>query len=145
MHAAAKSYTCPMDPQILRDKPGTCPICGMALEPMEATIDEGENPELVDMRRRFWVCLVLTVPVVVSAMTMHHNHIAMFFEMALSTPVVLWGGWPFFVRAWQSIVTRNLNMFTLIGLGTGVAYVYSLAVFPRSWAARTSVTSKPPP
>ncbi|MDP9114523.1 MAG: cadmium-translocating P-type ATPase [Acidobacteriota bacterium] len=127
VHAAAKSYTCPMDPQILRDKPGTCPICGMALEPMEATIDEGENPELVDMRRRFWVCLVLTIPVVVSAMTMHHNHIAMFFEMALSTPVVLWGGWPFFVRAWQSLVTRNLNMFTLIGLGTGVAYAYSLA------------------
>ena len=124
---AAKQYTCPMHPQIVRDKPGTCPICGMALDPMVAAIDEGENPELVDMRRRFWVCLVLTAPVFVSAMTMSESRSRIFFEMALSTPVVLWGGWPFFVRAWQSIVTRNLNMFTLIGLGTGVAYFYSLA------------------
>jgi P-type Cu+ transporter len=124
---AAKQYTCPMHPQIVRDKPGTCPICGMALEPMVAAIDEGENPELIDMRRRFWVCLVLTVPVFVSTMAMSESRSLIFFEMALSTPVVLWGGWPFFVRAWQSIVTRNLNMFTLIGLGTGVAYVYSLA------------------
>src|SRR5579872_6554742 len=125
--AVASKYTCPMDPEIIRDKPGSCPICGMALEPMVPSLDEGENPELVDMRRRFWICLVLTVPVFISAMTMHHNRSAMFFEMALSTPVVLWGGWPFFVRAWQSILTRNLNMFTLIGLGTGVAYFYSLA------------------
>ena len=124
---SAKQYTCPMHPEIVRDKPGSCPICGMALEPMVAAIDEGENPELVDMRRRFWICVILTAPVFVSAMMMHHNRSAMFFEMALSTPVVLWGGWPFFVRAWQSILTRNLNMFTLIGLGTGVAYTYSVA------------------
>ncbi len=126
-HPTAKQYTCPMDPQIVRDKPGTCPICGMAIEPMVASIDEAENPELVDMRRRFWVCLILTTPVFVSAMALAASRTQVFFEMALATPVVLWGGWPFFVRAWQSILTRNLNMFTLIGLGTGVAYVYSLA------------------
>ncbi len=126
-HPIAAQYTCPMHPEIIRDKPGTCPICGMALEPMVAAIDEGENPELIDMRRRLWICVILTAPVFVSAMAMPESRSLVFFEMALSTPVVLWGGWPFFVRAWQSIVTRNLNMFTLIGLGTGVAYVYSLA------------------
>jgi len=126
-HSAANKYTCPMHPEIIRDKPGSCPICGMALEPMVVTIDEGENPELVDMRRRFWICVILTAPVFVSAMAMSESRIRVIFEMALATPVVLWGGWPFFVRAWQSIVTRNLNMFTLIGLGTGVAYVYSVA------------------
>jgi Cu+-exporting ATPase len=126
-HPIAARYTCPMHPEIIRDKPGTCPICGMALEPMVAAIDEGENPELIDMRRRFWICVILTTPVFVSAMAMAESRSLVFFEMALSTPVVLWGGWPFFVRAWQSIVTRNLNMFTLIGLGTGVAYFYSLA------------------
>ncbi len=125
---AGSKYTCPMDPQIIRDKPGSCPICGMALEPMVPSLDEGENPELIDMRRRFWICLVLTVPVFISAMGMSMSHSRVLFEMALATPVVLWGGWPFFVRAWQSIITRNLNMFTLIGMGTGVAYFYSLAV-----------------
>jgi P-type Cu+ transporter len=130
--AASGKYTCPMDPQIIRDKPGSCPICGMALEPMVPSLDGGENPELIDMRRRFWICLVLTVPVFVSAMGMSMNHSRVFFEMALTTPVVLWGGWPFFVRAWQSILSRNLNMFTLIGMGTGVSYAYSLvaALFP---------------
>jgi Cu+-exporting ATPase len=130
--APGGKYTCPMHPEIIRDKPGSCPICGMALEPMVPSIDEGENPELIDMRRRFWVCLVLTVPVFISAMGMSMNHNRVLFEMALATPVVLWGGWPFFVRAWESIVTRNLNMFTLIGMGTGVAYFYSLAaaLFP---------------
>ncbi len=122
----AKQYTCPMHPEIVRDKPGSCPICGMALEPMVASIDEGEDPELVDMRRRFWISLALTVPVFVTAM-LSESRSRVFFEMALATPVVLWGGWPFFVRAWQSILTRNLNMFTLIGLGTGVAYAYSVA------------------
>ncbi|MEO8049650.1 MAG: heavy metal translocating P-type ATPase [Acidobacteriota bacterium] len=139
---AAGKYTCPMHPQIVRDKPGSCPICGMALEPMVPSIDEGENPELIDMRRRFWVCLVLTMPIFISAMGMlipgqplehlasHHGRVL--FEMVLATPVVLWGGWPFFVRAWESILSRNLNMFTLIGLGTGVAYFFSLAavLFP---------------
>ena len=131
--AEAKQYTCPMHPEIIRDQPGSCPICGMALEPMVASIDEGENPELIDMRRRFWISLVLTLPVFISAMAMNSSRNRVLFEMALSTPVVLWGGWPFFVRAWQSILSRNLNMFTLIGLGTGVAYLYSLAatLFPR--------------
>jgi Cu+-exporting ATPase len=130
--AAGSKYTCPMHPEIIRDKPGSCPICGMALEPMVPTIDEGENPELIDMRRRFWICLVLTVPVFISAMGMRMSHSRVLFEMALATPVVLWGGWPFFVRAWESIRSRNLNMFTLIGMGTGVAYFYSLAaaLFP---------------
>jgi len=129
---AGGKYTCPMHPEIIRDKPGSCPICGMALEPMMPSLDEGENPELIDMRRRFRVCLVLTVPVFISAMGMSMNHSRVLFEMALSTPVVLWGGWPFFVRAWESIRSRNLNMFTLIGMGTGVAYFYSLAavLFP---------------
>jgi len=124
---AAQKYTCPMHPEIIRDRPGSCPICGMALEPMVASIDEGENPELVDMRRRFWVSLVLTIPVFVSAMAAGTGRTRVLFEMVLATPVVLWGGWPFFVRAWQSVLTRNLNMFTLIGLGTGVAYFYSVA------------------
>ena len=129
---AAGKYTCPMHPEIIRYKPGSCPICGMALEPMVPTIDVGENPELIDMRRRFWICLVLTVPLMISAMGMSINHSLVLFEMALATPVVLWGGWPFFVRAWESILSRNLNMFTLIGMGTGVAYFYSLAaaLFP---------------
>ena len=131
--AADSKYTCPMHPEIIRDQPGSCPICGMALEPMVPSLDEGENPELIDMRRRFWVCLVLTVPVFISAMGMGMSHSRVLFEMALATPVVLWGGWPFFVRAWESISSRNLNMFTLIGMGTGVAYFYSLAaaLFPR--------------
>ncbi len=132
-----------MHPEIVRDKPGSCPICGMALEPMVPSIDEGENPELIDMRRRFWVCLALTVPIFISAMgmlipgnPMEHlttYRVRVWFEMALATPVVLWGGWPFFVRAWESIRSRNLNMFTLIGMGTGVAYFYSLAaaLFPQ--------------
>ncbi len=124
---AGTKYTCPMHPEIIRDRPGSCPICGMALEPMVPSLDQGENPELIDMRRRFWICLVLTVPVFISAMGMSMNHSRVLFEMALATPVVLWGGWPFFVRAWQSILSRNLNMFTLIGMGTGVAYFYSLA------------------
>lgn len=130
---AGGKYTCPMHPEIIRDEPGSCPICGMALEPMIPSLDEGENPELIDMRRRFWICLVLTLPVFISAMGMSMNHSRVLFEMVLATPVVLWGGWPFFVRAWQSILSRNLNMFTLIGVGAGVAYFYSLAaaLFPQ--------------
>jgi len=124
-------YTCPMHPEVVQIGPGTCPICGMALEPKEIKLEEVENPELVDMQRRFWISAALSAPLLVIAMAMlgpHHWRI--WIEPALATPVVLWGGWPFFVRAWQSLVTRNLNMFTLIGMGVGVAYVFSLyAVF----------------
>ncbi|HSP15657.1 MAG TPA: heavy metal translocating P-type ATPase [Thermoanaerobaculia bacterium] len=124
-------WTCPMHPEIVRDAPGNCPICGMALEPRTITAEEPENPELVDMTRRFWVSAVLTVLVVIAMLRAHNPWI----ELALATPVVLWGGWPFFIRAIDSIRYRALNMFTLIGLGVTVAYVYSLAVtlFPNAF------------
>ncbi len=146
--AEAGEYTCPMHPEIVRPGPGSCPICGMALEPRVPTATDAadDDPELVDMRRRFWVSMALTVPLFALAMgamipgdplggiVPHrlHNHV----ELALATPVVLWGGWPFFVRGWRSVVHRHLNMFTLIGLGVAVAYGYSLvatlapSVFP---------------
>ena len=149
--ADAHEYTCPMHPEIVRNGPGSCPICGMALEPRTITASEEgeENPELVDMTRRFWVSAVLTAPLIL--LTMAHDlpgHLLQrlaspatlrWVELALATPVVLWGGWPFFLRAWQSIVFRSLNMFTLIGLGVSVAFVYSLVatlfpgVFPASF------------
>jgi len=144
----ASSYTCPMDPEIVRDEPGNCPICGMALEPMMVSLDDEENPELVDMTRRFWVSVVLSIPVLILAMGemvgLSFDRFASpqaqtWLELVFATPVVLWGGWPFFVRGWQSVVTRNLNMFTLIALGTGVAYAYSIvatlapSVFPDSF------------
>src|SRR6266545_3849376 len=116
-------YTCPMHPEIVRDGPGTCPICGMALEPRVATLESKPNDELIDMQRRFVVSAVLTAPVVVMGMM----DVAPWLQFVLATPVVLWGGWPFFVRGWASLLTRNLNMFTLIAMGTGVAYVYSVA------------------
>src|SRR5215468_2951172 len=127
-------YTCPMHPEIRQVGPGACPICGMALEPELATADVGPNPELADMTRRFWIGLVLSVPVVVLEMGAHivgaHSWIdqtwSNWIQLAFATPVVLWAGWPFFVRGAQSLVTRNLNMFTLIAMGTGVAYVYSV-------------------
>ncbi|MCK9915959.1 heavy metal translocating P-type ATPase [Microbacteriaceae bacterium K1510] len=127
-------YTCPMHPEIRQQGPGSCPICGMALEPEMPSADTGPNPELVDMTRRFWIGLVLTVPVFVLEMGAHlvgaHNWIdpklSSYIQFAFATPVVLWAGWPFFVRGWQSLLTRNLNMFTLIAMGTGVAYVYSV-------------------
>ena len=127
-------YTCPMHPQIRQVGPGSCPICGMALEPELAGSDTGPNPELVDMTRRFWIGLALAVPVFVLEMGAHiagaHNWVdptlSNYVQFAFATPVVLWAGWPFFVRGWQSLVTRNLNMFTLIAMGTGVAYAYSL-------------------
>jgi Cu+-exporting ATPase len=130
-------YTCPMHPEVVQMGPGTCPICGMALEPKEIQAGDTENPELADMQRRFWVSVVLSLPLLAMSMAMHGPHgIRIWAEMALATPVVLWGGWPFFVRAWQSLgfskkATRNLNMFTLIGLGVGAAYIYSVvaAVF----------------
>ncbi|MDF2622129.1 MAG: heavy metal translocating P-type ATPase [Xanthobacteraceae bacterium] len=132
-------YTCPMHPEVRQIGPGSCPICGMALEPVLVSLDDGPNHELVDMTRRFWIGLALAVPVVVLEMgghffpAVHHvvpPQLSNWIQLVLATPVVLWAGWPFFERGWQSLVTRNLNMFTLIALGTGVAYAYSLvAVF----------------
>jgi P-type Cu+ transporter len=126
-------YTCPMHPQIRQAGPGTCPICGMALEPELVTADTGPNPELADMTRRFWIGLVLALPVLVLEMGAHFagahrwvdQTLSNWLQFAFATPVVLWAGWPFFVRGWQSLLTRNLNMFTLIAMGTGVAYLYS--------------------
>jgi Cu+-exporting ATPase len=131
---AGTIYTCPMHPEIRKVGPGSCPICGMALEPEVASLDTGPNPELADMTRRFWIGGVLALPAVVLEMGGHlagpHNWIdqtlSNWIQLAFATPVVLWAGWPFFVRGWQSLITRNLNMFTLIAMGTGVAYVYSL-------------------
>ena len=138
-------WTCPMHPQIRWDHPGNCPICGMALEPLDPAAEEGPNPELIDMSRRFWVSLALTVPVAALVMASEIFRIdlmpmrtSMWVQLALTTPVVLWGGWPFFDRMWASLKTRNLNMFTLIGLGVGVAYGYSVVgtlaprIFPES-------------
>ncbi|MBI3700569.1 MAG: heavy metal translocating P-type ATPase [Afipia sp.] len=131
---AGTIYTCPMHPQIRQIGPGHCPICGMALEPELATLDKAPNPELIDMTHRFWVGLALTLPAVVLEMGGHlfgsHTWVdattSNWVQLVFATPVVLWAGWPFFVRGWQSLVTRNLNMFTLIAMGTGVAYVYSV-------------------
>jgi P-type Cu+ transporter len=127
-------YTCPMHPEIRQPGPGSCPICGMALEPVIVTAESGPSAELVDMTRRFWIGLALSVPVVALEMGGHLTNLHMLIgqtasnwtQLVLATPVVLWAGWPFFVRGWQSLVTRNLNMFTLIAMGTGVAWVYSI-------------------
>ena len=129
-------YTCPMHPEIRRQGPGDCPICGMALEPAGVPAEEDENPELIAMTRRFWVSTVLALPLLVLTMgdlipgrpleaVIAHPH-TKWGELALATPIVLWGAWPFFVRGWASVVNRHLNMFTLIGLGVGVAYAYSV-------------------
>jgi P-type Cu+ transporter len=127
-------YTCPMHPQIRQVGPGFCPICGMALEPELVSAVAAPNPELADMTRRFWIGLVLTLPVVTLEMGGHLTNLHMllgqkwsnWLQFAFATPVVLWAGWPFFVRGWQSLMTRNLNMFTLIAMGTGVAWLYSV-------------------
>jgi Cu+-exporting ATPase len=127
-------YTCPMHPEIRQVGPGSCPICGMALEPVMISAEEEPNEELIDMTRRFWIGLALAVPVVVLEMGGHFFGLdaligratSSWAQLVLATPVVLWAGWPFFVRGWQSVVTRNLNMFTLIAMGTGVAWVYSV-------------------
>jgi Cu+-exporting ATPase len=142
-------YTCPMHPEIVRDKPGSCPICGMALEPRTVALTDEENPELTDMRRRFWVSATLSLPLLIIGMSELlpgaplHSAVSMrvltLLQLFLATPVVLWGGWPFFERAWSSIVNRSLNMFTLIGLGVAVAYFYSVVatlvpqIFPDSF------------
>jgi Cu+-exporting ATPase len=140
-------YTCPMHPQIRRVGPGSCPICGMALEPVEVTGDSGPNHELIDMTRRLWIGLALAIPVVALEMGGHLIDLHMlvgpavsnWIQLVLATPAVLWAGWPFFVRGWQSLVTRNLNMFTLVAMGTGVAWLYSVVatvapgVFPAAF------------
>jgi P-type Cu+ transporter len=140
-------YTCPMHPEIVRDAPGNCPICGMALEPKMVQVEE-DNAELADMRRRFWVAAMISVPILILAMgeslslvqQLGSPRARTIFEALLATTVVIWGGWPFFVRAWQSVLNRSLNMFTLIGLGTGAAFLYSMfatlfpQIFPNSFA-----------
>ncbi|HCW89583.1 MAG TPA: cadmium-translocating P-type ATPase [Marinobacter sp.] len=145
--APGTMYTCPMHPEIRQQGPGDCPICGMALEPEEVSLDDGPSAELTDMTRRFWIGLVLALPVLVLEMGGHFIGLdqlmapqtSNWIQMALATPVVLWCGWPFFVRGWKSVVSRNLNMFTLISIGTGVALVYSLVatlapqVFPAAF------------
>ena len=130
---AGTIYICPMHAQIRQVGPGTCPICGMALEPEIMTGDDGPNHELIDMTRRFWIGLILTLPVFMLEMGAHLTNLhfmtgvtSNWIQLALATPVVLWAGWPFFTRGWASIVSRNLNMFTLIAIGTGVAWLYSI-------------------
>src|ERR1017187_9588957 len=129
-------YTCPMHPEIVRPKPGSCRICGMALEPRTISLEDAPNPELVDMKRRFIAAVVLTVPLLALEMGAMvapgligaiPPRLNLLLQLLLSTPVVLWAGWPFFLRGWTSVRTRNLNMFTLIALGTGSAYLYSAA------------------
>ncbi|MDH1271682.1 copper-translocating P-type ATPase [Rhizobium pusense] len=130
----ASIYTCPMHPQIRQTGPGNCPICGMALEPEVANLETGPSPELADMTRRFWIGLVLSVPVIALEMGGHLANLHMilgpqrsnWLQLVLATPVVLWAGWPFFERGWKSLVTRRLNMFTLIAMGTGAAWIYSV-------------------
>jgi Cu+-exporting ATPase len=147
--ATKTEYVCPMHPQIVRPGPGSCPICGMALEPRAVTAEEQENPELTSMTRRFWGSVALTAPILLTAMGAYlpgaplekliSRRALTWVELVLATPVVLWGGWPFFVRGWQSIINRSLNMFTLIGLGVAVAYGYSVVaalapgIFPPSF------------
>ena len=146
---AGMKYTCPMHPEIIRDGPGSCPICGMALEPLTASLDDEENPELTDMTRRFWISVMLTIPVFALGMSdllpgqplqqLIPMSTLAWIQLVLATPVVIWGGWPFFMRMWQSIVNRSPNMFTLIGLGVGVGYLFSLiaviapGIFPASF------------
>jgi Cu+-exporting ATPase len=133
--AGGRLFTCPMHPEVKQQGPGSCPKCGMALEPVDVGPEDEDDPELRLMTRRFWIGLSLTIPVIVLSMGGFvgipiHDWIApaisRWLELILATPVVLWGGWPFFVRGWHSILSRNLNMFTLIGLGTGAAWIYSL-------------------
>jgi Cu+-exporting ATPase len=145
--ATRVEYTCPMHPEIVRGEPGSCPICGMALEPRTVTLEDAPNPELMDMSRRFWIGALLGIPVVVLAMTdmlpglalggRLGPHAVNWIGLVLATPVVFWAGWPFFVRGWASIVNRHANMFTLIALGVGSAYGFSVAatLFPRTFPA----------
>ncbi|MGB5106150.1 MAG: heavy metal translocating P-type ATPase [Candidatus Zixiibacteriota bacterium] len=158
--AAAKprvEWTCPMHPEIIRDAPGSCPICGMALEQRTISVIDQENPELKEMARRFWVSTALTLPLFLFAMAellpgnplerIHSHSAAGWIKLIVASPVVLWGGWPFFVRFWQSLKNRSLNMFTLIGLGVAVAYAYSLlaiilpGIFPDSFRSQSGMVA----
>ncbi len=121
-------YTCPMHPEVRQKGPGTCPKCGMALEPEAVSLSDAPDPELVDMTRRFWICAALSAPLLAIAMGHLKVPYSVWLQLILATPVVLWGGAPFFARGWQSLVNRSLNMFTLIAMGTGAAYLYSLYV-----------------
>ena len=125
--AGGVEYTCPMHPEVRQIGPGSCPKCGMALEPSQVTAEEEVNPEMVSMSRRLWVCVALTAPLLGMMLFPHGGANLLWLQAALATPVVLWGGWPFFERGWASVVTWQLNMFTLIALGTGVSYLYSVA------------------
>ena len=160
-------YTCPMHPEVVRSEPGSCPICGMALEPRSVTLEE-DNPELRDMTRRFWIGVALTAPLLAIAMgnmiwpalfpegtTVYRperttmppwSSMVPWLELLLATPVVLWCGWPFFQRGWASIVNRSTNMFTLIAMGTGVAYVYSVVatLFPANISGVVPQHGRPP-
>ena len=144
--AVGTIYTCPMHPEVRQEHPGNCPKCGMTLEPVLPSLDDDENPELKDFQRRFWWTLPLTAIVFVLAMLGHRLQwmdmvVQSWVELVLATPIVLWAGWPFFVHGWQSVVNRSPNMWTLIGLGTGAAYVYSVVatiapqVFPGTFVS----------
>ncbi|MFZ3001902.1 MAG: heavy metal-binding domain-containing protein, partial [Undibacterium umbellatum] len=137
-------YTCPMHPEIRQDHPGSCPKCGMTLEPVIPELEDDDNPELKDFQHRFWWTLPLTVIVFVLAMSGESLHLMQmsvqsWVEMAIASPIVLWAGWPFFTRGWQSLLHRSPNMWTLISLGTGAAFIYSVVatlipqVFPDSF------------
>ncbi|HIG0326474.1 TPA: copper-transporting P-type ATPase [Legionella pneumophila] len=149
----ATFYTCPMHPEVRQAIPGICPLCGMALEPEAISIEEATNPEYLDMKHRFWLALILTLPVVVLEMTGHgfqhfiSTDISNWIQLLFATPVVLWCGWPFFQRGWQSLKTRQLNMFTLIAMGIGVAWIYSLVailfpgLFPAAFRSQEGVVA----
>lgn len=150
MIAEQKEYTCPMHPQVVQPGPGSCPICGMALEPKAFTAEKEENVELKEMTLRFWVSLFLTLPILFFTMLgplfslRFSPAVSTWVQAALATPVVLWGGWPFFTRGWSSIIHRNLNMFTLISIGVGAAYLYSMiaafwpSIFPPSFQGKNN-------
>ncbi|MGE3537350.1 MAG: heavy metal translocating P-type ATPase [Candidatus Tectimicrobiota bacterium] len=156
-HAARMAYTCPMHPEVRQEGPGTCPICGMALEPHTVSLEEEKNPELVDMTRRLWISVILSVPLLLLAMSdlvpgqpVQHAFSARLLtwvQLIFATPVVLWGGWPFFTRGWASLVNRSLNMFTLIAIGTGTAYGYSVIatlvpeIFPGSFRTHSGAVA----
>jgi Cu+-exporting ATPase len=151
---AQTEWVCPMHPEVVRDAPGSCPICGMALEPRSASAEDEESPELLDMTRRFRVSVVLAVPLLAVAMgdlipgrPLEHlasPRLLSWLELAIATPAVLWGGWPFFVRAWQSVVNRSLNMFTLIGLGVAVYYeAAAVIVAAHPWRPPCTIGSYP--